>query len=430
MNGNSFLKYIHSTFFLVFSLCLLFACKASLALPFTIVPKAGVPMPKTVAKGTAVFAYYTVYNNTISARNNNYVTYLPPNVKQVMTNGTYPDTCGFSFNLSAKGKAGDSCTLQLSVSGPVDASDRNPHHHLFVCFPGGVSCAGTQYPLNIKGSQETLNTAYVTNNDLISKCPVLSNGLFGVCTTAFEFANTPFLGIAFNPEHTIAYVGTAGGILYCRKGGDGNFSLNACSIEPLGLFVYSGLAINTPGTFVYTTSTDSDDIMKCSIDANTGVLSNCTSAATLSDAIGITLNTAQTYAFIVRPALNAVTTCTIETLTGNLLQCTINRQFGDPPYAIAVTPDNNFAYVALSIGIIERCSIDNTGVLDQCDSVGNNNVFNFPVGITLNSTGTQAYITNRNSNTVSICPIQSNGQFGTCVTSGNGFNGPSSIALI
>lgn len=429
MNENSFLKYIQATFFLVFGLCLLFASKASLALPFTVVPKAGVTMPTVVAKGTTVFAYYTVYNNTISARNNNYVKYLPPNVTQVTTNGTYPDTCGAVFNFPAKGTPGDSCTLQLAVSGPVDPTDSNPHNHLFVCFPGGVSCAGTQYPLDIKASQGTPNVAYVTNYSLISQCPIQSDGLLGVCSTAFGFPATFFLGIAFNPSHTIGYVATQGGILYCRKGSDGSFNISACAIEPLGLFVYSGLAINTPGTFVYTTSTDESDIRKCQIDANTGALSNCTSAAIMNEAIGITLNPAQTYAFVARPAFNAVTTCTIDSQTGDFTSCGITHGFGDAPYAVAVTPDNSFAYVALSTDI-QGCVIGSNGALNACTSVSNNNIFNFPFGITLNSTGTKAYIINQANNTVSVCPIQSNRLLGTCVTSGNGFNGPAAMAII
>jgi hypothetical protein len=128
---------------------LLFNLSALYALPFTIVPKSGTTLPTTVTTGSTVSAFYTVINNTGSTRNNNYVKYLPPNTTQVTAGGVYGDTCGSTFNLTANGNTGDSCTLQLTVSGAVNANDPDPHHHLFVCFPGGTTCAGTNYPLNV-----------------------------------------------------------------------------------------------------------------------------------------------------------------------------------------------------------------------------------------------------------------------------------------
>ena len=58
-------------------------------------------------------------------------------------------------------------------------------------------------------------------------------------------------------------------------------------------------------------------------------------------------------------------------------------------------------------------------------------VFNSPVGIVLNNTGTIAYVTNggNTSATVSICPINSDGTFGTCKESAAVFNLPRLLAL-
>lgn len=116
---------------------------------FNIVPKAGTTLPTTVFPNSTATAFYTVTNNTLEQRNSNYVKYLPPNVEQVTSGGVYPNTCGTTFNLSPLGTAGDSCTLQLTVFGPVNGADPNPHDHLFVCFPGGITCAGTNYGLNV-----------------------------------------------------------------------------------------------------------------------------------------------------------------------------------------------------------------------------------------------------------------------------------------
>jgi hypothetical protein len=126
----------------------LFFSSAALALPFNIVTKAGTELPTQVQLGSTTTAYYTVTNNNDNQRNGNYVKHLPPFVNQVTSGGTFPNTCGPTFNLGPHGSAADSCTLQLTISGPVDPN-AVPDMHLFVCFPGGITCAGTPNPLNI-----------------------------------------------------------------------------------------------------------------------------------------------------------------------------------------------------------------------------------------------------------------------------------------
>lgn len=132
--------------FRLFSLSLICVYNIGHALPFNIFPKSETTLPTQVPTGGKAYAYYTVLNNTSSARPGNFVKRLPLNVTQVTSGGTYTDTCGTTFDLPAKG----SCTLQLAITGDVQASDPNPDRHLFVCFPGGVSCAGTSFPLNVR----------------------------------------------------------------------------------------------------------------------------------------------------------------------------------------------------------------------------------------------------------------------------------------
>jgi|SRR5579862_1344994 len=139
----------------LFGLFLLATASVSYALPFSIVPKyalaIGVPVNNTV------FAYYTVTNNTMTTRNNNYIKYLPPNVTQITTGGSYPDTCGTSINLASHA----SCTLQLSINNAINGSDPEIKNHLLVCFPGGKTCAGTTSPLNVTQlTWSPINVAY------------------------------------------------------------------------------------------------------------------------------------------------------------------------------------------------------------------------------------------------------------------------------
>lgn len=134
--------------FILYGLLSILLISNAYALPFSIVPKT--PLPISVPLGGIVYAYYTVSNNTSAERNSNYVAYLPRNALQVTGGGTYSDTCGVTFDLAGNGRPGSSCTLQLIVSGPISASDPSPSNHLFVCFPGNKTCAGTNFPLNVK----------------------------------------------------------------------------------------------------------------------------------------------------------------------------------------------------------------------------------------------------------------------------------------
>ena len=113
---------------------------------FSIVPKAGTVLPTQVTIGSSVKALYTVTNTTGSLHVGNFVKYVPLNTTQVTVDGAYPDLCGATFQLASNAR----CTLELNVTGPVNANDPNPRHHLFACLGGCVTCcAGTNYALNV-----------------------------------------------------------------------------------------------------------------------------------------------------------------------------------------------------------------------------------------------------------------------------------------
>ncbi|WP_298622578.1 hypothetical protein [uncultured Legionella sp.] len=125
----------------------------SYALPYNVVPKAGVSLPTHIILGNTVNAFYTVTNNTSRTLPNSFVKYLPPNVSQVVSDANHPDLCGTQFTLSS----GASCTLELTISGEVNPIAPDPHHHLFVCSPNVPACAGTNYPLDVKAISPTVS---------------------------------------------------------------------------------------------------------------------------------------------------------------------------------------------------------------------------------------------------------------------------------
>ncbi|NNM60336.1 MAG: hypothetical protein HKM04_11055 [Legionellales bacterium] len=136
------------------ALMALFLCTQSYALPFNITPN-GV-LPAVVVKNSTAFASYFVQNNTNEIRNDNFVKYLPPNTEMA------PGGCADHFNLAPFGSAGDTCILNLTISGSISAQNPNPHNHLSVCFPGGITCAGTNYPLNLISVNSTLTAITVS----------------------------------------------------------------------------------------------------------------------------------------------------------------------------------------------------------------------------------------------------------------------------
>jgi hypothetical protein len=174
---------------------------ASYALPFTIVPMPGTTLPTSVVVGSTVQAYYIVINNTGSTRTNNYVRFLPPNVTQA----TSGNTCATVFTLAPSGQPGDSCTLELTVSGDVDSNDPEQTHHLFVCFPGGLTCAGTQYPLNV-----TVSTAPPPKPTLLSiTITPLNPTIFLNSTQQFTATGNYSDGSTANITNTVTWTSSA-----------------------------------------------------------------------------------------------------------------------------------------------------------------------------------------------------------------------------
>ncbi len=110
----------------------------------------------------------------------------------------------------------------------------------------------------------------------------------------------------------------------------------------------------------------------------------------------------------------------------NSVVATIN--VGVTPSGLAITPDNNFAYVANNNNY-GLPNADNVSVLNLTNNLPDllisSTTFNEPYTITINAAGTLAYVTNSNYTTVSIIDIPSNTVSGIIT----GFDGPSGLAI-
>lgn len=355
------------------------------ALPFNIVPES--PLPTSILSGQTLQAFYTVTNNTANQRNGNFVKYLPPNVSQVVNDPSVANLCGSSFNLSAAGSSAASCILELAITGPVSAADTNPQHHLFVCFPGGKTCAGTNYPLNVTvGTQAQY--AY--------------------------FANQGQGG------------GDLGSISIC--------TLNSCvSFTDPTFNQPQDIVINNNGKSAYVLNFGNNTISTCNVNSQTGSLSGCTSTSNrLFSFTNGGLNLTNNYLYATNYLSNTVSTCAFLT-DGTLGTCVNNSGFIRPRGRIGINLAGTMAYVPnYSTRVISVCPIQSNGTFGTCNSTFTDPSITAPLGAFVNPQGTILYVANINFSgsepvsTVTLCPIGTNGQLSACTPNSVGtfsFNG-------
>jgi hypothetical protein len=443
-------------------LSLLLCSALAQALPFSITPQGN--LPTTVPIGGTVTATYVVTNNTQSQRNNNYVKYLPSNVTQV-TSGA--GVCGAMFNLAPQGQPGDSCALTLTVAGPVDGANPLVHQHLFVCFPGGTSCAGTDYPLNVSTISTLTPHAYVVNsgsnsgsNGSVLLCPLNSDGSFGTSATPSQpctvlpvsaGAGTLLNGawnIAINSARTYAYISNT------NDGGPAGINIAVCPILTDGTFGTcfnaspsfqnpAGLAFNTALNLLYVTTSSgasgpgNNNVYKCSINpANGDLIDPCSQEVTgIPNPLGIAVNNTHSAAFV--SAIGQANTYTINPSTGQL---SFSTQDSDPLInftgGMALDPSSSMAYIS-NIGLSEILNCPVTGsTLGACNSTANPSWVE-PAGMLL--TASSIYISNigphfggSNWGQVAFCGLNNDGSVNTvsCVyLQDPSFDSPSDVLI-
>lgn len=415
----------------------------SYALPFNIFPAA--PLPTQILPGQTVTALYTVQNNTASTRNGNFVKYLPLNVTQITSDPSISNLCGATFNLTKRGTPGDSCTLELLIRGIVNSSDPDPHHHLFVCFPGGANCAGTQFPLNVT-IQTQQQFAYIADDakgNFITICPINANQSFGACFTQTNSSFKFPVDIVVNSTANRAYVLNAGDSTIESCAINANGTLENCVETASPQFVSSpgGLRLSPNNMFLYLSGNfhpGANQLSKCVINPDLTV-GTCTLTPTAppffdSPAGRITFNPSGTFAYIANQVTMSVTSCQVNPATGDLFACIDNVVSGSFfPAGIDVDTAGTFAYVPVSdlasISQVLGCPIIG-GIVSSSCTTSNSPLFNFTSGTSslFLSNKQVAYLPNFLSDTVTGC-VASSGVLSNCVNTGNDFVTPVSAWL-
>jgi DNA-binding beta-propeller fold protein YncE len=352
-------------------------CALAYAAPLSIIPKVGTTLPTTVILD--VEALYTITNTTGSFHANNYVKYLPPNVTQITTDPSFPDLCQSTFSLNA----GQSCTLELNITGAVNANDPNPQHHLFACLGGcKTCCAGTNFPLNVTKTTQ----AYIANSggNTISLC--LVNTSTGALSDCIAMSDPTFNG-------------------------------------PWGV------SLNPSGTFAYVPNFLNDTVSICPVDPTTGQLQACVASGangTLHKPQVARVNPSATYLYIGNnlPTDNFGTIAICPLMDGGATIGTCIPNTGDglfaSPQDILFSVDGSIVYVA-NLPNVAVCSVTNGGAsFNGCTLSSGSGTFDATFGINANFSRTTLYVANANNNTVSICSLAGNSITNCSTTTGNG----------
>ena len=301
------------------------------------------------------------------------------------------------------------------------------------------------FPLNGNNTCITIKLgerfAYVVNYTgfSVSLCPIdSSTGELGTCTV--NSVDPTFLapmGIALNPEGTLAYVTTTpyngGGpnsVSVCPINSDG--SLGQCTLSPAYFKAPWSLTFNATGSMAYVANGFSspafNTISTCSINTSNGEFISCNdfSDPSFNVPAGVILNKTGTRAYITNTGVigngTTVSLCPVNTLSGSLSTC---QEMTDPtfhgPSGITFNNNETLAYVTnyqVQLGTtISRCPIKKVnGQFKPCTTLTSPS-FSGPIGIKLNKAGTLAYITENKTNRVTVCSIVSGGSFGTCTDS-------------
>ena len=158
------------------------------------------------------------------------------------------------------------------------------------------------------------------------------------------------LDIAFNPAGNFAYISTTNNVRLCNVDPSTGVLSNCAPTGPGFGFFFNSVELNPAGTFAYVSSGATNQVIKCSVQAN-GTLDNCAATGPgFLNVAGITLNPAGTFAYIGSGNFlaDAVSVCTVDGVTGNFTSCdTPDAGFQEPTW-VAINPLNTTAYVTIA----------------------------------------------------------------------------------
>jgi hypothetical protein len=279
------------------------------------------------------------------------------------------------------------------------------------------------------------NTIYISNysNNSITRCKVTASGSLSACRSAGDLSFSQPTAIALNPFNTFAYIGSDGRGLYKCSVNSETGLINAGDCSSATTYNLSrpySIVFNANRVIAYVSNNDTGKIARCIVFDNNLTCAD-SGASEIVNPYSIVINPAENLLYVADRA-GAVKQCRINQ-NSTLSNCTNAMNDGyvfAEPTGITLNAAGTYAYITdLSTNKVSECAVDPSGTsshtLSNCSlTATGGQALDAPVGISLNSAGTMAYITNLNYSTsgaVLACPVKSNHTLGSCSVAGDGF---------
>ena len=351
------------------------------------------------------------------------------------TAGIKIDTLGYQLT-----GVGSECQNAGNGYCMFSVSDTKPATISFIGKAGDISITLCLDGKNANSCQQYnnlhLSLAYIANlaaysyTGKISVCPIQTNGTFGTCqeTTQGTFTDG-VINIVLNAVQTLTYIINYPGesLSVCPINNIGE--LGACLQNVAFNFSYGGAALSPQGDILYVQNYNDDSIEKCPVKAN-GTLGTCVDSGLggiFPHAYGIVINKPNTLAYVANSGTTGpVSVCSIT--NGSFTSCTAGTSLFPSATAIAFNGNQTKAYITNDT-TVNVCTIGTGGTFSGCMDSGA--TFTQAWGIMVDAAHSKAYVADYGTNTVSVCPIKSDGTgtFGTCIDSTGLFEGPTGMAL-
>ena len=153
----------------------------------------------------------------------------------------------------------------------------------------------------------------------------------------------------------------------------------------------TGISLNSSGNIAYIGNFDSSNSMvNCDVSISNGSFSSCTQNTGIGgQKQGVAVNTAGTYVYSSQQLNNNLAWCVVDTSDKSISSCTsasLDNSSGNPqnPYGIAFNPVTDYLYVNIaSNSQVQQCAIDSNDEIGSCSININNTSFGFLTGIAL-----------------------------------------------
>lgn len=288
------------------------------------------------------------------------------------------------------------------------------------------------------GTGTTGNYVYVANSNpklnTLAGFSVTGGSLTQTSGSPYTAPLTP-TSLAMTPDDKFLYVGSTSGAVYVYTvGSDGSLSLGNNGTPVITGISPAAMEIDPSGKWMVWLSAFSGEASVLAVNSSTGALSNVSAstvglASTSASALAMTPNEQYVYVAL---GTGGVETLSFDASTGAL--AAVNtvlapKQNLNADLAVAVSPDGKYLYVTeTGINAVRVFSIGTGGTLSEISGSPFKTGLG-PAAVLVSSTGSYVYVANRTGNTVSAFTVGTSGAL-TAVAGSPFATGTTPVALV